>query len=511
MRADRAVAAAIGVILLGAAAFTGDGLRDLDQVHPKLGPDSNVGVIAASGPSPAQAALTATLTSVLQQTGTRAPIADGVIDPVGAQTCTPAPGAITAALARTTSIGDAQVTLSAYRAGLGASAFVSQRATLAGCDRVVTSDAPGLGIAAVHAQLGASHAVIWRRGDVIAAVTAPTDPSALARTVDTALEAALTDPGTRCAAQDSTVADTVRSPLGTQAFTGLIQTFTVTPSPAAQALLVSADAPGGDTALPDVDLPRRPADPVWPAALPAKVTKPHLPDAPKLPTATVTLRERVADPVGPGCGWTFLRESAPPFDAANAAQVLAEHRLRETARLDRAAYDYAGRVGTYRAALTQYASAATAWRAYAADVEKVATAWRTIRQERYQYNEQLRAYNDAVAARDAFLAAQAEAATTYQQLLDACANQPAPVPTPPVIPAPTTQPTPPTGTPLPSPTGTAPSVPDPTATSGATSPAQPTPRTPACPPHRPSILDENAPTVPPAPTPPADPRPENAR
>ncbi len=393
-------------------------------------------------------------------------------------------------------LGKSQVvlTVSAYTAGAGAVAMRDWSARLSTCTgaRVtvlpVLAPSPDAFLATLLPDAGrpGAAALFWRRGDVIAIVaTASPDGRglpALAARADPALSAALTGV---CANQASTVADGARSPwLARDQFTGLASPIPVTtkpsPTPAPPAGVTPVPATWSPTPLPSVSVPVRPADPVWPTDLPSGVASP-VPPSPLPPAPVQSLvPSRLDDPVGPGCGWAFTGQVAPPFDAATEA-VLAQTRVAQ-AKQDLAAAQQAWQteVVQYWQAVADYRAAAVAYTAYDAAVRQVARAWDRISAQRQAYADAVAAYNLAVAAREQFLLDQAAAQTAYDEAVAACPPVDG-TPTPSDVPIPTS----------PAPTG---------ASTGS-------PATSGCPPPVPAILQETAPAVPPLPTPPPDPRP----
>jgi len=395
---------------------------------------------------------------------------------------------------RVYAIGRTQVvlTVSTYTAGAGAVAMRDWEARLASCanapvtvthlaaptsDTFVASVPAGAATAGGTAQPGAT-AVFWRRGDVVAVLAVPvagsTGLQAAAGQVDPAVVRALTGV---CANQASTVADGVRSPwVARDQFVGLASPIPVTmaPSPTPRPPSGVTPAPVGwsPAPLPSVSLPVRPADPVWPDNLPATQVGSPVPPSVLAPAPTLSLvPSRLDDPVGPGCGWAFTGQTGPPYDAA-AEAVAAQGRVAQ-ARADMSAAQQAwqSNVVQYWTLVGSYTTQADAYTAYAAAVRKVATAWDRITAERTAYSAAVDAYNSAAAARQQFLLDQAAAQADYDNAVAACVGvSPSATPSLPVSPSPT----------------------DPTV---------------QCPPPVPPILGQVAPTVPPLPTPPPDPRP----
>jgi hypothetical protein len=383
------------------------------------------------------------------------------------------------------------VTLAAYGAGQGAVAFKALAgqvndhcANRSGTAYLVSSAGAGVDAATawVSRSGGGTTAFFWRRGDVVAmvAATGPTAAMGMVKEYDARLAAALDGV---CLAIDSAAADGTRSPyVNRTGFTGLTVAAGVgLPS------LVSAPArvrTPDVVDVPAVRLPVQPDFPFWPEQVPGPVPVPTAPNVPDYPALTTTVPVRVMDGQGPGCGWAFTEQPVPSFDAAAAAAKAAVDVETAANALAANAASYTAGVPAYRAAYTRYLADVRAFQSYAQAVDTVAAAWEVIRVDQGQYKEAMVLYAAAVAARDAFLAAQSAEKTTYDAALALCATG-TPVPTAP----PTTAPT--AGGPTTVPTG------------------PPSPTTPAlvCPPVPAPIITETAPTAPQPPTTPADPRP----
>jgi hypothetical protein len=195
---------------------------------------------------------------------------------------------------------------------------------------------------------------------------------------------------------------------------------------------------------------------------------------------------RLDDPKGPGCGWAFTGQLAPPYDAANEATIA-------RARAEQAQTDLVIKQQTWQSDLVSYWEAAPVYEqqaqvfaAYAASVNQVALAWDTITRARDTYAAQVAAYDAAASARVQFFNDQAAAQAAYDAAIASCAAftaSPSPTPTP--TPSDSLSPSP-TDTATPTPTVTLP---------------------PGCPPTVPPILSQVPPTLPPIPVPPPDPRP----
>ncbi|MFN8168646.1 MAG: hypothetical protein U0S36_07660 [Candidatus Nanopelagicales bacterium] len=492
--------AVVAALTVGAIAATGVGLAPRGTSQDAPTPSATPTVERASlAATPAQTAIAAVL-------GTKpAP----TWSPAGSVTWTAAspfdeecgrPGDVDAALAaaRAYTVGRDQVLVSvwAFSAGQGAPALAGWSTGLGTCassgrvGRVRTDGPGGTGVVAwLRPAAGTSGAamLMWRRGDVIAAVAVPTaKPDKLAEraaVVDAALMRALAG---RCADISSTRADAARSPwTSREQFTGLTQPLTVTvdpsPTPAAQPGADPVPDSWSPTPLPSVSLPERPVDPVWPADLPVPVGSPVVPQRPTPAPVTTSVPSRVDDTVGPGCGWAFTGQVKPPYDEATEDALTAARAAQAEAELAALQAQWQSDVVQFWRDVPVYEQQAALFADYAESVRSVATAWDAITRQRQRYASQVEAYNAAVAARDAFLAEQANARALYESEVARCGTEPSPLPTPSTTPTPGD-----TSSPVP--------TPEPTAQDG-------------CPPVVPPILYESPPELPPLPTPPPDPRP----
>jgi hypothetical protein len=378
------------------------------------------------------------------------------------------------------------VTVSAYGAGQGAVAFNALAgqvndhcANRSGTAYLVGSTGAGVdaAIASVNRSGGRTTAFFWRRGDVVAmvATTGTSVPMGLVKEYDARLAAALAGV---CAANDSAAADATRSPYVNRAkFTGLITAAPVDLPPG-----VTAPEPMSTPAvvdLPAVTLPDQPGFPFWPLKLPSPVPAPTAPAVPEYPALTTTAPVQVLDPQGPGCGWSFTGQPVPKFDEAAAATKAALDAETAAAALGTSVAAYTAGIPAYRDAYTRYLADVAAFQSYAQAVDRVAAAWEVIRVDQAQYQEAMVMYTTALTAREAFLAQQTAARTTYDTAVALCR-----------APNPTTPPT------------TPPTAPVPT-----TAPPQPIPPALVCPPVVAPIITQTAPTPPQPPTKPSDPRP----
>lgn len=382
--------------------------------------------------------------------------------------------------------GDVVVDAAAYPAGLGAVAMEEKAAV------AEPSNGPGAqGAVAASSWNGASFTTeSWRRGDVIITLAygGGRDPE-LAQEVDAVLASALAG---RCANEESTIEQAVRSPLHSD-YEGWLSPRTVEIDPPG---LPEWDGPtmSLEVALEPVALVERPAVPsypVWPP-LPEAVAEPVAPTPPGEPVTEANYVEQVRDRVGPGCGWDFTGSVEPVFDEATAeaeAEAAARQALSE---LEAGAEQWQRDVLAYWQGVEDYREQAAEYRAYTEEVAQVSAAWDVIAGQWQRYWGELAAYEQAVAEREDFLARQARAQEDYDRLIERCeqlaeeaedetdVEQPSPPPAPedgPVRP---------------------PHHPKPGEVNGKQS-CQDI--------ERPAILDQPAPPEPLAPTEPADPRP----
>ena len=403
------------------------------------------------------------------------------------------------------------VTLHAFGAGAGAAAFTELRSRIDSCpQREASVDSSTLDVSGTTALAGlvrpdgspaSVSTVTWRRGDVLLDVhsvdLSQSELADLAAGVD---QIAVADLTPVCAQLDSTTADGARSPwVDRDSYTGLLTdqpvVIAASPLPSPPAGVSSRNLAAPLDPLPTVVLPStQPTDPVWPAALPVPVPAPSSPSpVPAQPTAAVA-KYQIRDDVGPGCGWAFTGQAAPPFNqaAADAARAATVTKVRTD--LLAAQQAWGQQVIAYWNAANAYEQAIGRYRLYAAQVQQVSTAWAAIQSARDAYALALAKWQQAVTQRTTLIAQQQKAAADYQAAQAACAAIPSNLPTSTSSPTTTSAPT-------------GGSTPTTTSAPPATPPATPTV---VCPPPRPAVLDQTIPPVPPTPTPPPDPRPTPA-
>ena len=449
-----------------------------------------------------------------QRTYSLAETTTAPVSPTPAPSASGAPSSTPATQSPPAAARSVTVTLHAFGAGAGAAAFTELRARIDSCpQREASVDSSTMDIAGTTGLAGlvrpegspaSVSTVTWRRGDLLFDVhsvdLSQSELVDLATSIDRVGVADLTPV---CPQLDSTQADGARSPwVNRDSYTGLLADQPVVvpevPLPAAPAGVTPRNLAAPLDPLPAVVLPSvQPSDPVWPAALPAPVPAPSSPTpVPPQPTAAIA-KYQVRDDVGPGCGWAFTGQSAPPFnqDAADAARAASINTVRSNVLAAQQAWGQ--QVVAYWTAAAAYEQAIGRYRLYAAQVQQVSTAWAAIQSARDAYVVALATWQQAVNQRTALIGQQQAAALAYQNALAVCAAQPSNLPT---------ISSSPTATTTEGPTG----QPSPTTTAGPSPSSPSTTPTPACPPTRPAVLDQVVPPVPPAPVPPPDPRPTPA-
>lgn len=407
-----------------------------------------------------------------------------------------------------TATGTLDVSARAYPAGGGAVAFEDMTQAVLGCSSAsLSTSTSNLGVEVVQVSTTKTTSLVWRRGDVlmVATITSHGQPTsadpvvpALTR-LDRSLDAAL---ATTCPDQRAGVEEARRSPyVNRKAFYGNYRVEQVqrqdTGEMTAEARTTDpvVPIPGKHFDAPDESVlptPPVPALTSGPTSLPVPVPSPT---EPKAPAATakdsVSLKHKIADPTGPGCGWAFTGQSAPTFDATTADAAFAQEAATAQAAMAQAWSRWQDAKVAYYAAYAKYATKATAYQTYAAQVEQVRAAWAVVDQARAQYHAALQTYTKAVAALAQWKADRAQARAAYKAAVALCRTQVPPGPTQPT-------PTSPSGTPTSPVDPTVPVTPTvPTATASSTPTVPPM----VCPAPRPKILDATAPTVPASPVP----------
>ncbi|QWC84546.1 hypothetical protein KLP28_13360 [Nocardioidaceae bacterium] len=402
--------------------------------------------------------------------------------------------------------GTVSVSVRAYGAGGGGLALAQLSGAVSSCASTYETSAPEVGVESFGFASSDLSTLVWRRGDVLVSMAFQQSggPGSLdavtpwANAYDKRLRALL---ATTCAAQRAPVNASVRSPhlepgryegrrdfhvvrLDVPAGWETAEEMTTAPT---------IPIPGPDLGLPEQPYrPYPPAAPIFPASLPSEVVRPALPTAPEPAPEQAKAGEPVPDPVGPGCGWDFTGQAAPRFDAERAERIYLERRAEVQRSLRQQWRTWQEEQADYWEAYDAYESQAPAYLAYVEDASAVAAAWAEIQAERDAYASALAAREAAIEARKQFFIDQRRAQRRYDAAVVECRQQP---------PAPAPSPDQPGGNGNGQGNGGGNNGPS----RGNQQPTQPT--GPTCPPERPSILDEDPPTIPPEPTPPADPRP----
>lgn len=411
-----------------------------------------------------------------------------------------------------------QLLLSVYGTGLGVQGLGDRFNAAAGCAghdaSYGLSKASGIGAESYIANTSkagtSTKTVIWRYGDIAGyLITDPSNPDsyALAKSFNDLL---LQNLHGACLNPDLSDADLGRTPWSGKPFVGYFAQKTVEipklPLPTVPTTAPTYKAtpiPAPSLTVKDVVLPTKPTDyPVWPL-LPAQLTKPVSPVA---PPATAPFQKDIQVPAkdvsGPGCGWAFTGTTPPIYDDSQQQSKTDAAVAKATGELTTSSKQWQTSVLDYWKNYSTFSQNVPAWNTYVDQVQAVTDAWNVIAHSWDTYNANKKDYDRLVESRNAFIKEQADAKTQYEKDLDQCKKQDADDkakadadkkaaeeaknnPTASPSPSPTTSPT---ATPTPDPTPTI-----------------------ECPVTKPDIIDQAAPDVPVAPTPPADPRPVSAR
>lgn len=433
-----------------------------------------------------------------------------------------------------------QVLTTAYSAGLGAKGMKAKFDRSYSC---ASGDAnyglnsiggPGVeGYQATVAKAGLNtRTIIWRYGDIVVYLIADGgngNAKALADAFHANMIAKL---GGVCVAENYSDDDVSRNPFSGVAYQGFFADKKVSieklplPKIPSGAPYTTTPIPAPEIPVQDIQVPLEPSEyPVWPK-LPTPMEKPVMPTPPaKESPSEKNIRTKAEDTTGPGCGWAFTGSTSPAFDAAeaDAFNTAADKRAKE--ELSAAAKKWQQDVIKYWEDYAAFKEIVPKWDAYAKQVEVVRSAWAKIETDWANYRQAKETYDANVAARDDFLARQKAAKEDYDARVAQCvvqdkadaensdaerkrieanragaeaerkrleaerkriAEEQKNNPTASPSPTPTS-----TFTPQPAPSNDAPRI--------------------ECPAERPLILDETAPEVGKAPTPPADPRPVGER
>lgn len=441
---------------------------------------------------------------------------------------------------------DVQVTFAAYPAGLGAEMFKRLYEDTYNCKPSSTAIYPytrdDLGVEAATIQASWSvnsiETTFFRRGDFIVFVASGrnVDSYGRAKFIDELLQKRMTS--TVCANPKEGLKGKTRNAfysgknfLGLQErrelYSDKVELPELTPEQQAQGV-EAVKVPGRDMKVKEVTLPNDQfLYPLWPE-LPEPVAYPKLPKKPKDQKLKSEAYIRIEDPIGPGCGWSFLSTVEPSFDEAtiqanndrilsDAQQLLDADGPRWQAAIQEywTAYArYLKRIEAYEAYRQEVATVAEAWEEIHADWReyyRLYSIWEQKNQERLtflanqeqaredwadqktacttyaadqaQYTKDLKAYSDKLADYAANPGKQEAEYEAYREDLAEWRADPRPEEE----------------------KGPRPEDPTPV------EPVEPTKPAHACPPPKPAILSEKAPKATPEPSKPADPRPADAR
>lgn len=433
-----------------------------------------------------------------------------------------------------------QVMTTAYSAGLGAKGMKAKFDRSYGCAsgdaNYGLSPLQGPGAEAYQATVAKSglntRTIIWRYGDIVVYLIADGGNGNAAGLASAFHDNMLAKLGGVCVAENYEDADVSRNPFSGNEYKGFYVDKKVsiekTPLPKipSGATYTTTPLPAPEVAVPDIEVPLEPSEyPVWPK-LPAPMTKPTAPSSPsKESPSEKNIGTKAEDVTGPGCGWSFTGSTSPSFDApeADVFNKAAETKAKE--ELSAASKRWQEDVLKYWEDYASFKEQLPKWDAYAKQVETVRAAWAKIETDWANYREAKAVHDAQVQDRDNFLARQKAAQTAYDSLIKQCeaqtkddaakaeedrkrieANRAGAEAERKRIEAERKRieeekRNNPTASPSPVPTSTF--TPQP-------APSEDTPRV-QCPAERPLILDETAPEVGPAPTPPADPRPVSER
>lgn len=410
------------------------------------------------------------------------------------------------------------VAVSSYTAGAGAVAMDAQLKASGKCVQnntyVSNAAVDGIGTQATVINVrrfgATSQTTVFRRGDLVAYVLSDGGASVdAAKAVDGVLKAAIAG---QCIDESSTPADAARSLWSGVTFIGWQQPVDVTiakrPVPAVtdKTQYVATAIPADVQPVDVFEQPKKPSYPVWPL-MPAVVTVPTVPTAPSAePPAKSSIQIRVPDEKGPGCGWAFTGTVSPDYDKNSIEAANNDLKAKAVLALNKSADEWSDSVTAYWKQVSTYRKAVEAYSKYRDDSLAVAAKWEPITKLWDTYNANLAIYNDAVTAREKFVAKQADASKSYDDEVKRC-NAPDPSPSP--SPSPTSTPS---SSSAPTPSATASPAPTANPTVEPIAPmSNKTVVKPGCPATRPVILDQTAPELPTKPVEPPNPIPADKR
>ena len=337
---------------------------------------------------------------------------------------------------------EAQVTLAAYPAGVGAEMFKRVKDQVASCKPSGTSiytyarDGVGVESATTDASWSGNNieTTYFRRGDLIVFVATDKGRDSLARAkvVDDVVQKHLTPE--ICVDQQQGINAQFRNALfAGDKFTGLQKTNKLTSEkvevPRRTEEQFQTNVPIVEVPSPDLKVKavERPSDdfayPLWPL-LPKEVAVPTVPAAPADQKLEGEARVRIADPNGPGCGWAFLTTVEASFDkkAVEARNATIMRTTQEA--LDADGPRWQKEIQAYWSAYEAYLKAVEEYKTYADRVNEVRAAWDVIHAAWAKYYTDYANWEAYQAERQDFIDRQAAAKKTWEDQTAACAALP---------------------------------------------------------------------------------------
>lgn len=303
--------------------------------------------------------------------------------------------------------GYAQVFLAVYPAGQGGVELERQLAGVRGCGGGWSAavDGPGVQAHDVFATWDGKRSTtrVWRHGDVLTYAVVDRVHAARLGDLTAALDGVVTGAlDGKCVSPASVVADANRSPFHAPGgYVGYllpervaIAAAELPEAPEEATVQVGEETVTLDYAtfpfvpedIAEVERPQVPPYPVWPE-LPAEVEVPAAPEAPETPPVETTVEVAHDDPEGPGCGWAFTGQVAPPFDADKAKADRDVAVLHAQDELEDGVDGWKQAVTSYWQAWPAYLEQVAAYRTYSDEVAEVTAAWEVIAEQWRQYEE----------------------------------------------------------------------------------------------------------------------------
>lgn len=347
-----------------------------------------------------------------------------------------------------------QVVTTAYTAGLGYEGMKKRFESLNKCQGggASSSTLGGLGEESYQVDVNKSNShtkdIVFRDGDLVTyVVTSPGDGNAYSQ-AKSFRDHLMKTIGDTCAAPTVSESDAVRNPYGRVEYKGYWKNRDVKiekfPLPK-DGRTVQLNEDGTQKTeeeqkaqqvkkpkkvykldpqpvdVPDVTVPEQPTEyPVWPL-LPAPMDKPVEPVSPGAqPVVTKVVQEQVRDSQGPGCGWDFTGSVEPEFDDAVARVEFTQKQTAAKSELRKQAQQWQKDVLNYWSEYNTFETNLSKWNKYSQDVNKVSEAWDRIRHSWEVYYADKEVYDNAVQARKDFIAEKERAAQEYPRAQEIC-------------------------------------------------------------------------------------------